>query len=59
MMIGKFLVPEFCNEIGMTLEDLFKLKPLCEKLDDKHKYEEDDKNSVKNACASGTIVNWF
>lgn len=40
MVIGKFLVPEFCNEIGFTLEDLVKLSPLVEKLDEKHKYEE-------------------
>ena len=40
MVIGKFLIPEFCNEIGMAIEDLPKLKPLLSKLDDKHKYEE-------------------
>ena len=40
MVIGKFLVPEFCNEIGMTIGDLPKLQPLLERLDDKHKYEE-------------------
>lgn len=39
MNIGKFLVPEFINELGITIEDLYKLKPLLEKLDDKHKYE--------------------
>lgn len=39
MVIGKFLVPEFCAEIGFTVEDLPKLAPLLEKLDDKHKYE--------------------
>jgi hypothetical protein len=40
MVIGKFLVPEFCTEIGFTIEDLSKLKVLIDKLDDKHKYEE-------------------
>lgn len=39
MQIGKFLVPEFADEIGMTIEDLKKLRPLISKLDDKHKYE--------------------
>lgn len=40
MVIGKFLVPEFCAEIGFTIEDLPRLEPLLSKLDDKHKYEE-------------------
>ena len=40
MVVGKFLVPEFCQEIDFTVDDLLKLKPLLEKLDDKHKYEE-------------------
>ena len=39
MVVGKFLVPEFCNEIGFTIEDLPKLAPLINKLDNKHKYE--------------------
>lgn len=39
MQIGKFLVPEFIQEIGFTIEHLKKLKPLAEKLDGKHKYE--------------------
>lgn len=39
MVLGKFLVPEFCAEIGFTVEDLRQLAPLVEKLDDKHKYE--------------------
>lgn len=39
MEIGKFLVKEFCDEINFTIEDLKKLKPLRDKLDDKHKYE--------------------
>jgi hypothetical protein len=40
MVIGKFLVPEFCAEIGFTIEDLPKIKVLLGRLDDKHKYEE-------------------
>ena len=39
MQIGKFLVPEFVQEIGFTIEHLKKLKPLIEKLDGRHKYE--------------------
>lgn len=39
MVVGKFLIPEFNNEIGFTIEDLPKLQPLIDKLDDKHKYE--------------------
>ena len=40
MAIGKFLVPEFCEIIGMTINDLPYLYPLIEVLDDRHKYEE-------------------
>lgn len=40
MVIGKFLVPEFCQQIGFTVQDLPKLKVLIDRLDDKHKYEE-------------------
>lgn len=40
MVIGKFLVPEFNAVIGLSVEDLKRLSPLIEKLDDKHKYEE-------------------
>ncbi len=39
MVIGKFLIPEFCKEIGFTIEDLVKLSPLIEKLDAEHIYE--------------------
>ena len=39
MVIGKFLVPEFCAEIGFTIEDLPRLAPLLDRLDDKHAYE--------------------
>ena len=40
MVINRFLIPEFAAEFGITITDLKKLKPLLEKLDDKHKYLE-------------------
>lgn len=40
MEVGKFLIPEFCKEIGFNITHLKQLKPLIDKLDDKHKYEE-------------------
>lgn len=39
MVVGKFLVPEFCKEIGFTIEELPRMQPLIDALDDKHKYE--------------------
>lgn len=39
MSAGKFLVKEFCDEIGFTLEHLKKLESVFDRLDDKHKYE--------------------
>jgi hypothetical protein len=49
MVLGKFLIPEFNEKIGFTIEDLPRMKPLIEKLDDKHKYEELIFNSyIKN-----------
>lgn len=39
MEIGKFLVKEIVDEIGFTIEDLKKLKPLRDTLDEKHLYE--------------------
>ncbi len=39
MVVGKFLIPEFCAEIGFTIEDLPKIKPLLDKIDEKHSYE--------------------
>ncbi len=39
LVVGKFLVPEFCEAIGMTIEDLPKLQPLIEKLGPLHQYE--------------------
>lgn len=38
MLLNRFLVPEFCNEIGFTVDDLEQLRPLCERMDEKHKY---------------------
>jgi len=40
IQIGKFLIPEFANEINLTIEELKRLEPLTKRLDDKHKYEE-------------------
>lgn len=40
MTVGKFLVPEFCREIGLTIDHLKKLASVFEQLDDKHKYEQ-------------------
>ena len=39
MVVGKFLIPEFCEAIGFTIEDLPRMSELIDKLDDKHKYE--------------------
>ena len=39
MVLGKFLIPEFCQEIGFTIEDLSQLEPLIFRLDSKHVYE--------------------
>jgi hypothetical protein len=39
MRVGKFLVPEFAEYIGLTISDLKRLEPMFEQLDDKHKYE--------------------
>jgi hypothetical protein len=40
MAVGKFLIPEFCGEIGFTIEDLPKVRPLIDALDPRHRYEE-------------------
>lgn len=48
MVVGKFLVPEFCDQIGFTVEDLPQLKPLINKLDKKHMYEKIIYNSYIN-----------
>ena len=39
MKLGKFLIPEFNEYIGFTIEDLKELRPLFENLDKKHQYE--------------------
>lgn len=39
MVVGKFLVPEFCQEIGFEIQDLPRLEPLIKKLDPQHEYE--------------------
>ena len=39
MCAGKFLIPEFNEEIGFTVEDLPRLKPIFDRLDPKHSYE--------------------
>lgn len=39
MVVGKFLIPEFNEEIGFTIEDLPRLEPLINALDEKHRYE--------------------
>jgi hypothetical protein len=39
MVIGKFLIPEFNELINFTIDDLPRLEPLLNRLDDKHKYE--------------------
>ena len=39
MKVGKFLVPEFAEYLGMTIEDLKKLKPIIDAIDEKHEYE--------------------
>jgi hypothetical protein len=39
MVVGKYLIPEFCHEIGFAIDDLPKVQSLVDKLDDKHKYE--------------------
>ena len=40
MQVGKFLVPDFAKHIGLTLEQLTRLRTLIDALDAKHRYEE-------------------
>ena len=47
MVVGKFLIPEFNQLIDFTVADLPQLKPLIDKLDDKHLYE---KLFMKRIC---------
>lgn len=39
LCVGKFLIPEFNQEIGFTIDDLPKIKPLIDRIDEKHLYE--------------------
>lgn len=39
MVVGKFLVPKFCEAIGFTIADLTKVAVLVDRLDAKHQYE--------------------
>lgn len=39
MRAGKFLVPEFAEYIGMEINDLRRLAPLFDQMDEAHKYE--------------------
>lgn len=38
MSLGHYLLPEFCAEYGITLEDFEQLQPLRERLDHLHEY---------------------
>lgn len=38
LLVGKFLVPEFANAIGATIDDICQLEKLVLLLDDKHAY---------------------
>ena len=51
MELGMFLVPEFARELEMDIDDLERLRPLSEKLDDKHLYEKDIYDAyIENGC---------
>lgn len=39
MRAGKFLVPEFAEYIGLDINDLRRLAPLFDQMDEAHKYE--------------------
>ena len=39
MRAGKFLSPEFAEYIGLTIEELKRLKPMFDEIDEKHRYE--------------------
>lgn len=39
MLLGKFLVPQFAEAIGATVQDILPLEALLPKLDQKHQYE--------------------
>ena len=40
MVVGKFLIPEFCQKIGFAIEDLPRLQKQIDILDKKHSYEQ-------------------
>ena len=51
MELGKFLVPEFARELEMTIEDLKRLQPLADKLDENHLYEKVIYDAyIENGC---------
>lgn len=39
LRIGKYLVPEFIEYVGLQIEDLQKLKPLYDKIQESHSYQ--------------------
>ena len=39
MLMGKFLVKEVADEIGLEPNDILQLEPLLEKLDEQHQYQ--------------------
>lgn len=38
MSIGKFLIKEFCEDFGITIDHLKRLKDLVDRMDEKHLY---------------------
>lgn len=51
MEVGKFLVPEVCEHLGLTLDHLKQLEPVFDKMDKKHLYEKVIYDSYKeNNC---------
>ena len=39
MVVGKFIVPEFANYLGLTIDELKGMSDLFDNLDEKHSYE--------------------
>ena len=51
MELGKYLVPEFARELNMDINDLERLRPLAEKLDERHLYEKVIYDAyIENGC---------
>lgn len=48
LVVGKFLVPEFCKAIGFSFDDLLRLAPLIDALDERHSYEKIIYNAYKS-----------